>query len=144
MPHALLEWFSKRTGTGKRADSLDTTLFRLQVLALPFSPTSSVQQVPVAIKTPGICMNFALINEIMPFAIISELISGITWSFPWFIQCILGKFTASFMLNSRKETQSLASVGSKISGLSTLVIEQGLKQRKGCSLIHFFNPVWKL
>ena len=85
-------------------------------------------------------MNFALINEIMPFAIISELISGITWSFPWFIQCILGKFTASFMLNSRKETQSLASVGSKISGLSTLVIEQGLKQRKGCSLIHFFNP----
>ena len=27
--------------TGKRADSLDTTLFRLPVLALPFSPTSS-------------------------------------------------------------------------------------------------------
>ena len=45
------------------------------------------------------------------------------------------------MLNSRKETQSLASAGSKILGLSTLVIEQGLKQRKGCSLIHFFNPV---
>ena len=29
------------------------------------------------------------------------------------------------MLNSRKETQSLASAGSKILGLSTLVIEQG-------------------
>ena len=62
--------------------------------------------------------------------------------FLWFIRCILGKFTASFMLNSRKGTQSLASAGSKILGLSTLVIEQGLKQRKGCSLIHFFNPVW--
>ena len=61
--------------------------------------------------------------------------------FPWFIRCILGKFTASFMLNSRKGTQSLASAGSKILGLSTLVIEQGLKQRKGCSLTHFFNPV---
>ena len=33
---------------------------------------------------------------------------------------------------------------SKISGLSSLLIEQGLKQRKGFSLIHFFNPVWKL
>ena len=39
------------------------------------------------------------------------------------------------MLNYRKETQSLASAGSKILGLSTLVIEQGLKQRKGFSLI---------
>ena len=48
------------------------------------------------------------------------------------------------MLNSRKETQSLASAGSKILGLSILVIEQGLKQRKGSSLIDFFNPVWKL
>ena len=63
--------------------------------------------------------------------------------FLWFIRCILGKFTASFMLNSRKETQSLESAGSKILGLSTLVIEQGLKQRKDCSLIHFFNLVWK-
>ena len=27
--------------TGKRADNLDTTLFRLPVLALPFSPLSS-------------------------------------------------------------------------------------------------------
>ena len=48
------------------------------------------------------------------------------------------------MLNSRKETQPLASAGSKILGLTTLVIEQGLKQRKHCSLIHFFNSVWKL
>ena len=63
--------------------------------------------------------------------------------FLWFIRCILGKFTASFMLNSRKETQSLESAGSKILGLCTLVIEQGLKQRKDCSLIHFFNLVWK-
>ena len=36
------------------------------------------------------------------------------------------------MPSSRKETQSLASAGSKILGLSTIVIEQGLKQRKGC------------
>ena len=64
--------------------------------------------------------------------------------FLWFIRCILGKFTASFVLNSRKETQSLASAGSKILGLSTLVIEQGLKQRVGCSLIPFFNPILKL
>ena len=34
------------------------------------------------------------------------------------------------MLGSRNETQSLASAGSKILGLSTLVIEQGLKQRR--------------
>ena len=47
------------------------------------------------------------------------------------------------MLNSRKETRSLASAGSKILGLGTLVIEQGLKQRKGCSLIHLFNSVMK-
>ena len=48
------------------------------------------------------------------------------------------------MLNSRTETQSSASAESKILGLSTLVIEQGLEQRKGCSSIHFFNPVRKL
>ena len=67
--------------TGKRADSLDTTLFRLPVFAAPFSPTSSGRHYagfPVAIKTPGICLNFALINEIMLFEIISEFISKIT------------------------------------------------------------------
>ena len=112
------------------------TLFRLPVLALPFFPTSSGRHCagfPVAIKTPGICANFALINEIMLFGIISELISRITWSISLFYSVYLGKFTASFMLDSRKETIVL--------GLNTLVIEQGLKQRKGCSLIPFFNPV---
>ena len=33
---------------------------------------------------------------------------------------------------------------SKISGLSSLLIEQGFKQHKGLLLIHFFNLVWKL
>ena len=128
-------------------DSLDTTLFRLPVLALPFSPTSSGRHYagfPVATKTPGICINFALIDELVLFGIISELISRITWSLPLVYSLYLGKFTALFMLNSRTETQSLASAGSKILGFSTLVIEQGLEQRKGCSLIHFFNPVRKL
>ena len=71
--------------TGKRADNLDTTLFRLPVLALPFSPTCSGRHYagfPVSIKTPGICVNFALINEIMLFGIISELISRITRFLP--------------------------------------------------------------
>ena len=79
---------------GKRADSLDTTLFRLPVLALPFSPTSSGRHYagfPVAIKTPGICVNFALINEIMLFGIISELISRITWSLPLVYSVYFGK-----------------------------------------------------
>ena len=70
---------------GKRADSLDTTLFRLPVLALPFSPTSSGRHYagfPVVIKTPGICVNFAPINEIMLFGNISELIFRIIWSLP--------------------------------------------------------------
>ena len=83
------------------------TLFRLPVLALPFFPTSSGRHCagfPVAIKTPGICVNFALINEIMLFGIISELISRITWSISLFYSVYLGKFTASFMLDSRKET----------------------------------------
>ena len=77
--------------TGKRADSLDTTLFRLPVSALPFSPTSSGHHYagfPVAIKTPGICVNFALINEIMLFEIISELIS---WSLPLVYSVYFGK-----------------------------------------------------
>ena len=33
---------------------------------------------------------------------------------------------------------------SKISGLSSLLIEQGFKQHKDLLLIHFFNLVWKL
>ena len=94
--------FSKRTErhfrTGKRADSLDTTLFRLPVLALPLPPTSSGRHFagfPVAIKTPGICVNFALINEIMLFGIIagiiSKLISRITWPLPLVYSVYLGK-----------------------------------------------------
>ena len=97
----------------------------------------------VAIKTPGICVNFALKNEIMLFGIISgiisELISRITWSFG-----LLGVFWENLPLHLcciPERKQSLANAGSKILGLSTLVIEQGLKQRKGCSLIYFFNPV---
>ena len=77
---------------GKRADSLDATLFRLLVLALPFSPTSSGRHYagfPAAIKTPGICVNCALINEM--FGIISELISGITWSLPLVYSVYFGK-----------------------------------------------------
>ena len=49
----------------------------------------------VAIKTPGICVNFALKNEIMLFGIISgiisELISRITWSFPLVYWVYFGK-----------------------------------------------------
>ena len=40
-----------------------------------------------------------------------------------------------------KETRSSESVGSKILGLSSILIEQGLKQRKSFSFVHFFNPV---
>ena len=55
------------------------------MLALPFSPTSSGRHYagfPVATKTPGICINFAFIDELVLFGIISELISRITWSLP--------------------------------------------------------------
>ena len=66
----------------------------------------------------------------MLFGIISELISRISWSFPLFYSVYLGKFTVTFMLDSRKETRSLASAGSKILGLSTLMIEQGLNDER--------------
>ena len=68
---------------GKGADSLDTTLFRLPVLTLPFSLTSSGRYFvgfPVAIKTPGISVNCALMTEMMLFGMISELISRINRS----------------------------------------------------------------
>ena len=135
--------------TGKRADSLDTTPFRLPVL--PFSPTSSGRHFagfPVAIKTPGIWVNFAVKNEIMLFGIISgiisELISRITWSLPLVYSVYFGKIYCFIYASAERKHNRLANAGSKILGLSTLVIEQGLKQREGCSLIHFFNPVWKL
>ena len=80
--------------TGKCADSLDTTLFRLPVLALPFSPTSSERHYagfPLAIKTPGICVNFAPINEIMLSETISEFISRVTWSLSLVYSVYFGK-----------------------------------------------------
>ena len=101
--------------TGKRADNLDTTLFQLPVFALPFSPSSSGRHFagfPVVIKTPRICINCALINEIMLFR--NQV--------PFFV--LLGKFvkiylllsgihnkcsSATFILDSQKETQSSAS-----------------------------------
>ena len=73
--------------TGKRADNLDTTLFRLPVLALPFSPLSSERHFagfPVVIKTRRICVNCAIVNEIMLFGMISELVSRITRSLSLF------------------------------------------------------------
>ena len=96
------------------ADSLNTTPFRLQVLALPFSLTSSWRHFPgflVAIKTPWICVNCALIDEIMLFRMIPELISRITRSLCLFYLAYLWKFTATVTLGSPKqtETRSLAS-----------------------------------
>ena len=52
------------------------TLFQLLVLMLPFSLTSSGRRFTgflVMIKTPGICVTCAFINEIMLFGMISEL-----------------------------------------------------------------------
>ena len=98
--------------TGKRADNLDTTLFQLPVFALPFSPSSSGRHFagfPVVIKTPRICINCALINEIMLVGMILELISRITRSLSLFYSVNLWKFTATFILDSRKETRSSAS-----------------------------------
>ena len=98
--------------TGKRADNLDTTLFRLPVLALPFSPSSSGRHFagfPVVIKTPSICVHCVLINEMMLFGMISELISNITRLLSLFYSVNLWKFTATFILDSRKETRSSAS-----------------------------------
>ena len=64
------------------------------MLALPFSLASSGRRYagfPVAIKTPGICVNFALINEILLFGIISELNSRITRSLPLVYSVYFGK-----------------------------------------------------
>ena len=100
--------------TEKRADSLDTTLFS------PISWGRHYAGFLVAIETPGICVNFALISKMMLFGIISELIYRIIWSLTLFYPMYLWKFTATFMLNSRKETRSSESVGSKILGLSSI------------------------
>ena len=64
----------------KDRESFIVGLFRLPVLALPFSPSSSGRHFagfPVVTKTPRICVNCALINEIMLVGMISELISRI-------------------------------------------------------------------
>ena len=87
---------------------MDTTLFRLPLLALSFSATNSGRHFAcflVAIKMPGICINCALMNGIMPFGMISKLISSISR------YLILFDITATFLLDSRKEiqTRSLAS-----------------------------------
>ena len=69
--------------TGERADSLDRTLFRLPVLALSFYSTNSGHHFagfPVAIETRGICVNRALVNEIIMFGISPKLISRISRS----------------------------------------------------------------
>ena len=68
VPGGLARGRERHFRTGKRADNLDTTLFRLPVLVLPFSPSNSGRHFagfPVAIKIPRICVNCALINEIM-------------------------------------------------------------------------------
>ena len=62
-------------------DNLDTTLFQLPMLVLPFSPSSSgchFAGFPIVTKTPRICINCAFIIEVMLFGMISELISRIT------------------------------------------------------------------
>ena len=66
------------------------TLFRLPVLTLPFSPTSAglyLAAFPFAIKTPGICVNCALVYEIMLSGMISEVLFRITTSL-CFMRCI--------------------------------------------------------
>ena len=96
MCHDLARGQKRHHRTGKRANSLDTTLFLYS--------GRYYARFLVAIKTPGICVNFALINEIMLFEIIAEFISGINWFISLFKWCIWENL-----------------------GLSTLVIEQGLK-----------------
>ena len=95
-------WFSKRTGfrfrTGERTDSLDTTLFRLPLFALPFSQTSSGRHFaafPVAIKTPRNYVNCALVYEIIPFGMISKLISRIMRAPSLFYSVYLWEFSAT-------------------------------------------------
>ena len=92
--------------TGKRADnlhghgSISTSAIGVVVLHNKFR-TSFL----VTIKMPGICVNCALMNGIMPFGMISKLISRISR------YLILFDITATFLLDSPKEiqTRSLAS-----------------------------------
>ena len=95
------------------------------------------------IKTPRICVNCALINEIILFGIISELISRITRSLSLFYSVYLRKFTATLILYSRKETRSLASDPRFHAQLPFFVIELGFKQRKGVFFDTFLKPCIK-
>ena len=77
----------------------------------------------------------------MLFGNISELIFRIIWSLPLVYSVYFGKIYRFIYAEFPKGDTIVGKRRIQILGLSTLVIEQGLKQRKGCSLIHFFNPV---
>ena len=77
----------------------------------------------------------------MLFGIISELISRITWSLPLVYSVYFGKIYRFIYAEFPKGNNRWQAPDPRVLGLSTTLIEQGLKQRKGCSLIHFFNPV---
>ena len=95
--------------TGKRADNLhghdSISTSAIGVVVLRYKFRTSFRLFLVAIKMPGICINCALMNGIMPFGMISKLISSISR------YLILFDITATFLLDSRKEiqTRSLAS-----------------------------------
>ena len=91
----IIEWFSKRKGT-------------------PFqNGKARGQSGHDSISTSGVGVavlpNCALVNRIMMFGMISELISRIKKSLSLFYSVYLWKFTVTFMLDSRWETRSFAS-----------------------------------
>ena len=91
----IIEWFSKRKGT-------------------PFqNGKARGQSGHDSISTSGVGVavlpNCALVNRIMLFGMISELISRITKSLSLFYSVYMWKFTVTFMLDSRWETRSFAS-----------------------------------
>ena len=91
--------------TGESADSLDRTLFRLPVLVFLFCSTNSGHHFagfPVAIETRGICVNFALVNEIIMFGINPKLISRISRSPSFSYSVYLWKFIAKFLQSGSK------------------------------------------
>ena len=85
---------------------------------------------------PGICINFALINEKMLFGIISgiipgiisELISRITWSLLLVYSVYFGKIYHFIYAEFPKGNTITGKCRIKDLGLSALVTEQGLKQ----------------
>ena len=107
-PRVTWEWVSKRAErerhfrAGERADSLDRTLFRLPALTLSFYSTNSGQHFagfPVAIETRGICVNCALVNEIIMFGINPKLISRISRS-PSLFYSVYLKIIATFFFQA--------------------------------------------